>query len=177
MAYLITNAANLPVLLSGGARIEPGQTRPITEIGTHEHVLIAAGILTVSRDNVPDAYKDDARYVEVINPLFTGGSGGTGGEVTNLPPATVQLLNVAMPVKNTWYLVSNKITKIAGWKMQLRRVSEPASFDYAYVPNPTNFMTCFPGEAITADADFPALYARCQDLDNQVAEFEFWVRT
>ena len=169
MAYLVKNVSLIDVVLREGIVVRPGTERPFTEIGTRELDLQRAGVITISRPNSPDDFKDDARYVELINPS------GTATPVEVLRPDKVGVFNVTAALKNTWYLVSLRIADIMGWKLQLRRQKKAVAFDYQYAQAP-EFMTCIAGETVFADADFPELYVRVPDKDAQIIEFEYWTK-
>lgn len=185
MAYKITNISLLPVNVSGeGAPLEVGKSRSVSEIGTNDILLQERGLIEISRI-VPDDSKDDARFVEVINdPLLAALDAATVAAIgqavsqdnEDTVPDTVGVLNVPAALKDTWYEVSARIPDIKAWKLQLRRSEDYAAFDYKYSELGTDFMTCLPGEAITADTDFPALYVRVPEYDAQTIELEYWTR-
>jgi hypothetical protein len=109
---------------------------------------------------------DDAIYVEVINQDW--------GNMDLTPPTSVTLVNMELTEKNVWYLVVPSVVNLRSWKIQLRRAEIMASFDYKYDAASTAYISCFPGEAVFADAVFPSLYVRCPDLDAQILELEYW---
>jgi hypothetical protein len=167
MAYLLKNVSGIKVIVAGGVVIDPGEERPFTEVGTKELDLQRAGLITISRPANPDDWKDDARYVEVLNLSNVQ-------LVDRIPPDKVGVVNLVLPIKNTWYLVSLAIPAIRGWKLKLRRTKRKYAFDYAYVPAPITYMTCLSGETIFHDTSFTELYIRVPDKDGLVAEFEYW---
>jgi len=167
MAYVVTNTSGNYVALAHGAALKPGESRPVSAIGSHELTLQRAGSITIDRDHGIDDNKDDARYVEVINWDL--------GKINLMPPEAVTIVNMELTDKDVWYLIAPQIENLRSWKAQLRRGESPVSFDYKYSDVTEAYMTCFPGESIFADAAFPSLYIRCQDLPAQILELEYWV--
>lgn len=168
MAYLVTNTSGNYVALSHGPALKPGEIRPVHGIGSHELNLQRAGSIQISREHNVDDLKDDAIYVEVINWDFS--------KLDVSPPTGVTIVNMELTEKGVWYLIAPSIEKLRSWKAQLRRPDDGnmTGFDYKYQDTSTAYMTCLPGEAIFADTAFPSLYIRCNDLDEQILELEYW---
>lgn len=164
MAYSVENLGAVHLLLpTSTVTLAPGEIREVTEVGTRELDLQKAGRIAITRIH-SDSGQDDAKYVEVINQLVIQ------------RPTTVGILNVELKDANTWYLISGQIQDVLAWRFQIRRADPPVPFDYTYLTDQSKFMSGVPGEFITADVSFPALFARCPEHPGQIAELEFWLK-
>jgi len=89
-------------------------------------------------------------------------------------PRIPHIINHILPTANTWYEIKMP-SNIVTWQMRAR---EDYDLNYAYVPNPANYMTLTSGTTLSEDTvpnrSIWSIFVRCGTA-NVVVELEVWM--